>query len=85
MTPQIMVEYRNKPYIETSVDAVQPSKYYIYEGKDNTIYYTESPRYTTDTGYDRFKNQSLYQKYPTDLSRSEYIWNKSNEMTVASY
>ena len=80
MTPQIMLEYRCNQYDIVSGNPsrdTQPSKYYIYKGNDDSLYYTEEKRYNSVSSYDYYKNKSLYMKY-TDESRSSYRFISNN-------
>ena len=75
-----MLEYRCNQYDIVSGNPsrdTQPSKYYIYKGNDDSLYYTEEKRYNSVSSYDYYKNQSLYMKYP-DESRSSYRFISSN-------
>ena len=75
-----MLEYRCNQYDIVSGNPsrdTQPSKYYIYKGNDDSLYYTEEKRYNSVASYDYYKNQSLYMKYPDD-SRSSYRFISNN-------
>ena len=75
-----MLEYRCNQYDIVSGNPsrdTQPSKYYIYKGNDDSLYYTEEKRYNSVSSFDYYKNQSLYMKYP-DECRSSYRFISSN-------
>ena len=59
MTPEILLEYRTDRYniIKGGMSKdKQPSRYYIYKGKDGRIVYTEDYRYTDKNSRDWYKN-----------------------------
>ena len=84
VTPQILLEYRSNQYNiinNQGVDGyMQPSKYYIYKGNDDNIYYTEEPKYTSSSDY--YKNMSIYQMYP-DENGSCYEHITDSRITIA--
>lgn len=73
VTPQILLEYRSNQYDIINNQGIngyaQPSKYYIYKGNDDNIYYTEEPKYASSSS-DYYKNMSIYQMYPDENGTS---------------
>lgn len=85
VTPQILLEYRSNQYNIINNQGIdgytQPSKYYIYKGNDDNIYYTEAPKYTSSADY--YKNMSIYQMYPDENGTSfEHI--TDSRITIAN-
>ena len=68
--------------IQNPDDDYTPSKYYIYEGNDTNIYYTQNIN-TNIHGADYYSQQATMMKFP-DETDSEYIYPGTNSTLINS-